>query len=79
MNKPKRVKRTDFGAMLIEMAEHALRGIPPKKYYWLDETNFVRKIIHCDMIHQRFTIDDFHEISFQQALKEERLYLLEDN
>lgn len=50
MNRPKCVKRTDFGAMLIELAEHAIRGIPPKEYYWLDETNFVRKIIHCDMI-----------------------------
>lgn len=78
MNRPKCVKRTDFGAMLIELAEHAIRGIPPKEYYWLDETNFVRKIIHCDMIHQRFTIDNFYEISFARALAEERIVELEE-
>lgn len=65
--------------MLVEMAVNAAERRPAKTYYWQCSDEKMSKIIQCDMIRQRFTTEEFYEISFRQALEEKRLYLLEDD
>lgn len=73
------MKRVDLVYMLIEMSISAAKKEPVKPYYWQCSDGKMSKIIQCDMIRQRFTTEEFYEISFRQALEEKRLYLLEDN
>ena len=72
------MKRVDLIYMLIEMSISAAKKEPVKPYYWQYSDGKISKIIHCDMIHQRFTIDNFYEISFARALTEERVVELEE-